>query len=397
MSNTNVGSVYSQVINDVIEAVRVDFEESGVEESVLGDLTKKWQSKLSEMKLAQFPWEPKPDPPAAPTASAPPPQAHNNGSYTNATLSPPNNANSLSLPGMPPPSNIPVKAEPGPAKGDPVIKTEPGTANGQGLHAYPPNSNPQRMMAGPAADVAAARASLALQSQYGQRAAASISAIQSSIHPSVQQQQQQQQPGRPGQPAPQQIPANAQQYQRGMTQMMTAQAGQQPQQHNLANGLPQSQMDGANDFEGVLMQRNPEGNLVEMGRADIDNLIAEKIASRAKQMEGGGLMLPLREATRHRSIAKKTADSGPSQMDGDDDDVKDEEDDIDAINSDLDDPEEEQEDSDEEGDDLGDTMLCMYDKVQRVKNKWKCTLKDGVLTVNGKEYVFHKATGEYEW
>jgi hypothetical protein len=27
----------------------------------------------------------------------------------------------------------------------------------------------------------------------------------------------------------------------------------------------------------------------------------------------------------------------------------------------------------------------------------KCTLKDGVLTVNGKEYVFHKATGEYEW
>ena len=32
--------------------------------------------------------------------------------------------------------------------------------------------------------------------------------------------------------------------------------------------------------------------------------------------------------------------------------------------------EEEQEESDDEGDDLGDTMLCMYDKVQRVKNKW---------------------------
>src|SRR3954467_7742993 len=27
----------------------------------------------------------------------------------------------------------------------------------------------------------------------------------------------------------------------------------------------------------------------------------------------------------------------------------------------------------------------------------KCVMKDGVLTVNGKEYVFHKATGEYEW
>ena len=27
----------------------------------------------------------------------------------------------------------------------------------------------------------------------------------------------------------------------------------------------------------------------------------------------------------------------------------------------------------------------------------KCVLKDGVLSVNGKDYVFHKATGEYEW
>lgn len=24
-------------------------------------------------------------------------------------------------------------------------------------------------------------------------------------------------------------------------------------------------------------------------------------------------------------------------------------------------------------------------------------MKDGVLTVNNKEYVFHKASGEYEW
>jgi len=24
-------------------------------------------------------------------------------------------------------------------------------------------------------------------------------------------------------------------------------------------------------------------------------------------------------------------------------------------------------------------------------------MKDGVLTINGKDYVFHKASGEYEW
>ncbi|KAH0186348.1 hypothetical protein KCU86_g12070, partial [Aureobasidium melanogenum] len=44
-----------------------------------------------------------------------------------------------------------------------------------------------------------------------------------------------------------------------------------------------------------------------------------------------------------------------------------------------------------------DHVLCTYDKVQRVKNKWKCTLKDGIMSANGKEYLFHKAQGEFEW
>lgn len=44
-----------------------------------------------------------------------------------------------------------------------------------------------------------------------------------------------------------------------------------------------------------------------------------------------------------------------------------------------------------------DNILCTYDKVQRVKNKWKCTLKDGVMSVGGKEWVFHKGMGEFEW
>jgi transcription initiation factor TFIIA large subunit len=79
------------------------------------------------------------------------------------------------------------------------------------------------------------------------------------------------------------------------------------------------------------------------------------------------------------------------QLDGDSD-----EDDEDAINSDLDDPDEDEIDNDDD-DEVPQIMLCMYDKVQRTKNKWKCVLKDGVLTINGQEYVFHKANGEYEW
>ncbi|KAF5130668.1 Transcription initiation factor IIA large subunit [Metarhizium anisopliae] len=124
-------------------------------------------------------------------------------------------------------------------------------------------------------------------------------------------------------------------------------------------------------------------------------MLHSQIAARAKSMEGGGLMLPLKEATKHTATSVSRKRRGIVGYDGGDDD--DDIDDEDAINSDLDDPEDEHDDDEVDDEGLGHIMLCMYDKVQRVKNKWKCTLKDGVLTVNGKEYVFHKATGEYEW
>jgi transcription initiation factor TFIIA large subunit len=50
--------------------------------------------------------------------------------------------------------------------------------------------------------------------------------------------------------------------------------------------------------------------------------------------------------------------------------VKDEELDEDAINSDLDDPDDGLNDEEDDEDSMGHIMLCMYDKVQRVKNKW---------------------------
>lgn len=84
------------------------------------------------------------------------------------------------------------------------------------------------------------------------------------------------------------------------------------------------------------------------------------------------------------------------QVDGAGDD--DSEDDSDEINSDLDDPDDDP-DSGREDDHSESTMmmLCLYDKVQRVKNKWKYVLKDGVANINGKDYVFNRANVESEW
>ncbi|XP_077076579.1 transcription initiation factor IIA subunit 1 isoform X1 [Siphateles boraxobius] len=56
--------------------------------------------------------------------------------------------------------------------------------------------------------------------------------------------------------------------------------------------------------------------------------------------------------------------------------------------------------SDEEDQELFDTenvVVCQYDKIHRSKNKWKFHLKDGIMNLNGRDYVFSKAIGDAEW
>jgi hypothetical protein len=69
----------------------------------------------------------------------------------------------------------------------------------------------------------------------------------------------------------------------------------------------------------------------------------------------------------------------------------------DTIGSDLDDSEDEGDiDSEDEDEDMP-LMLCSYEKVSRTKNKWRANLSHGVVCINGREWVFEKGNGEYEW
>lgn len=78
--------------------------------------------------------------------------------------------------------------------------------------------------------------------------------------------------------------------------------------------------------------------------------------------------------------------------------------DSDELNSDLDDSDDE---VDKEG---GDLVIALYEKarrpltslrwaqaeytqVNRVRNRWKIQLKDGVVNVKGKDYLFNKCAG----
>jgi len=102
-----------------------------------------------------------------------------------------------------------------------------------------------------------------------------------------------------------------------------------------------------------------------------------------------------------------------SDEDGVDDDDDDDGDDDDDDDDDDNDPDGEDDEgveeeplgseddiSDEDASDLFDTenvVVCQYDKITRARNKWKFHLKDGIMNLDGKDYVFQRATGEAEW
>ncbi|OAY64307.1 hypothetical protein ACMD2_17661 [Ananas comosus] len=43
------------------------------------------------------------------------------------------------------------------------------------------------------------------------------------------------------------------------------------------------------------------------------------------------------------------------------------------------------------------TTILLQTMVTRTKNRWKCTLKDGIMQINSRDILFNKATGEFEF
>ena len=163
-------------------------------------------------------------------------------------------------------------------------------------------------------------------------------------------------------------------------QIRQQQAARMNPQQRLSNG----QTDGADEWALMVEERRALSDEAVLA-ADIT--LRQHVEQMAKDMEGGGLMLPASQQKKRVVPLKRTA-LGPAQYDGGADSEEEKpktEVDEDAINSDLDDPDDDVVGETEDESNNGELMLCTYDKVQRVKNKWKCTLKDGILTTGGKE------------
>lgn len=294
------------------------------------------------------------------------------------------------MPSTAPPLQAPTPVGAAPMGQGPPIKTEPGL-NGPGmpqLNMMP--TNPQNSQS------ARERAANMLHQKYGAAAANSVSQLQAQSHLNMGMPGH---PGQAGQPRPQHVP----QVPNGQPQIKQEPGYPPMPQHPVGN----SQTDGAgddalSDWRAEVARRRAAA---QRQGGEGDRLLREHVAQRMLQMEGGGLLLPLDQ---HRSAGPSALDVmttatrdldvdedssvGPSnvkmprgQFDGPGGDDEKEEDDEDAINSDLDDPDDLVAEDHDAEDSMGQVMLCTYDKVQRVKNKWKCTLKDGILTTGGKE------------
>ncbi|KAK9703695.1 transcription factor IIA subunit alpha [Basidiobolus ranarum] len=305
MSNSIVAGVYRHVIDEVISTVQKDFEDMGVDESILQELQRSWETKIANARVANFVVS---DPPAA-------------EGYSNAYFD---------------------------ESGNPVKYAEQYThapsIEGQ-EYAYGQQYQQQQSHGVAAANLATlASASSALKQDNG------VGAPQTYMPPRPEEQTQ------------------------------TSQVGQQAAASYYNTIMLPSDNNGQN-FNANIPQTDGSS---DMTTQEIDELLASR--AQAKSL---------------RKI---------SQVDGEDDEDEDEDGDEDdeaepttlqynsedAINSDLDDT-----DDDDHGEDGGEEMehivLCQYDKVTRTKNKWKCVLKDGIMLVNGKDYLFHKVNGDFEW
>lgn len=314
MSNKIVPGIYRAVIDDVVAAIKPEFDEYGVGEDVLAELQQKWQQKVIASGVAEF------EPPAAP----------------------------------PPP--LPTHAYP--------------------LHPLIPGVGPQPLPAYPTQGpyVAAAIASASAAAAAAAVAGAGPGAPNIKLEPTdprypLMQYQLPTLPGpqlggaggaaRPG--APPVLQYSPPQGVNGQVRPQSAQQTMPKYQPPAPAGNAIPQTDG------------PSGGIPQVDGPS------------SSSSEDESSFAPPR--ANHPSLPQPSQAASSSAVPDDE-----------AINSDLDDSD------DEEGDDedgtagaTKDLVFCTYDKVARVRNKWKCVLKDGMIHINGKDYLFSKCTGEFEW
>uniref|UniRef100_A0A915B4G2 Uncharacterized protein n=1 Tax=Parascaris univalens TaxID=6257 RepID=A0A915B4G2_PARUN len=404
----SIADIYKGVINDVISQVKEAFLDENVDVDVLQQLKKEWEDKLMASGSVDLEGT-KPVPP--------PPIRQMKPAHVMAA-----------------PQAIPAGS---------TVRIAQG-----GQHILVQQTGPPQM-GQPAAMVMQAAAAQPIQRPVQQVQYISASTLPITTDPNalsqvVQVQQRQQL----GQGAPQTIsaiPSGMIAFQPGQGARIIQQGGQQYLMHSGPANIPPGS-------SVMIVNANGQQIPVTLGSATMiqpsriaPTQLSTKIESGVPQVDGAGV---LHSEAHHGNepgssgvektnqgltsmkpvVAHKEKGGRVVQLDGagrisdsssDEDDVDEEDDDdplrriADRIGEDGatadDDEQVVEEDPLNSGDDQSDdedverlfeadnVVMCQFEKVHRARSKWKFTLKDGIMHIQGKDYCFQRCSGEAEW
>ncbi|XP_011640364.1 transcription initiation factor IIA subunit 1 isoform X2 [Pogonomyrmex barbatus] len=357
LSQTSVLKLYNTVIADVIEGVRESFMDEGVDEQVLQELKQIWEGKLMASKAVEL--NPDPPEPQVPQINTHKAVSVNRVPQTQAQQ---------------PQQQQPQSQSQQPSQPQQHVHSTTGTLQQQQpqQQQQQPQQQQQQPSSTPVHQVVTASAAV-LERHVP---------IQITLPP---------QPGVPDSP------------QRILSIQVPASTVQGNQLHTILTGpVISAAMGLPADLASTLLQQHVNSTL--QGQATLTPLQVNQ---------------PLHVITQRPS--NNNQKSNINQLDGGvgdstDDDDEEEEEDNDDDDEDLDEKEEEENDeaavreeeplnseddvTDDDPTDLFDTdnvVVCQYDKITRSRNKWKFYLKDGIMNLSGKDYVFQKANGDAEW
>ncbi|XP_023165646.1 transcription initiation factor IIA subunit 1 isoform X1 [Drosophila hydei] len=384
LCQTSVLKVYHAVIEDVINNVRDAFLDEGVDEQVLQEMKQIWRNKLLASKAVELnpePGEPGHHPPpivannpksskaanakakkAAAAAAAS--QQSNGGGSTAGSINSSTDSNKLVSPSIAGKSgNAVAAAGSGMKNGIGAIKQEVTSQNPPPLHPTGGATmlQKQQAAAGGGGSTSSGQTPIPIVAQLDPNR---IMPVNITL------------PSPPGSTNPEsrvltiQVPASALQENQ-LTQILTAH-------------LISSIMSLPTTLASSVLQQHVN--------AALSNANHQKNLAIAKQLDGA-----------LDSSEEDESEESDDNIDNDDDDDLDKDDDDDAEHEDAAEEEplnSEDDVTDEDSAEVFDTdnvIVCQYDKITRSRNKWKFYLKDGIMNMRGKDYVFQKSNGDAEW
>lgn len=363
LSQTSVIKLYNTVIEDVIAGVRESFIDEGVDEQVLLELKQIWEMKLMSSKAVEL--NPEPPEPQVPQLNT-----------------------HKSVPGNKVPQQVQQQQQQQPTQQQPQQQPQQQhqqpqqPQQSQQQTSHPSGTTLQQQTTTPVQQVVATPPAV-LDRQVP---------IQITLPPQ---------------------PGVRDSQQRVLTIQVPASAIQGNQLHTILTGpIISAAMGLPADVAGTLLQQHVNSTL--QGHPTLSSIQVNQPLQVVTQSTNN-VVTQRSVQGQQNNIAQLDGALG-ALGDSSDEDEEEEEEDNDDDDEDLDEKEEEENDeatareeeplnseddvTDDDPADLFDTdnvVVCQYDKITRSRNKWKFYLKDGIMNLSGKDYVFQKANGDAEW